>query len=71
VYCLARTQNDRGCPAATGHLAPLTGLAGRRLAVAVLPALLLAVAVAAEQPQAAESVAVKPDGRPRIDQVSA
>jgi hypothetical protein len=43
--------------AATGHLEPLAGLAGL-LALAVLVALLLALA--SEQPQAAEGVAVQP-----------
>jgi hypothetical protein len=44
--------------AATGHLEPLASLAGRLWPVAVLPALLLALA--SEQPQAAEGVAVQP-----------
>jgi hypothetical protein len=57
--------------AATGHLEPLAGLAGRLPAIAVLAALLLALALAAEQPRAAEGVAVQPDGRPQIGEVSA
>ena len=54
--------------AAAGDLEPLAGLAGGLLAVAVLTALLLALALAAEQTQAAEGVAVQPDGRPQKGQ---
>ena len=54
--------------AAAGNLEPLAGLAGRLLAVAILTSLALALALAAEQPQAAEGVAVQPDRRPEIGQ---
>jgi hypothetical protein len=54
--------------AAAGHLEPLAGLAGRRLPVAVLTVLLLIIALAAEQPQAAEGVAIQPDGGTQLRQ---
>jgi hypothetical protein len=52
--------------AAAGDLEPLAGLAGRLLPVAVLTVLVLPLALAAEQAQAAEGVAVQPDGRPQV-----
>jgi hypothetical protein len=52
-----------GWLATAGDLEPLPGLAGRRLPVAVLT---LVLALAAEQTEAAEGVAVQPDGRPEI-----
>ena len=54
--------------AATGHLEPLASLAGRLLPIAVLPLLSFTVALAAEEAEAAEGVAVQPDGRPQIGQ---
>jgi hypothetical protein len=52
--------------AATGDLEPLAGLAGGLLPVAVLTVLVLPLALAAERAQAAEGVAVQPDGRPQV-----
>jgi hypothetical protein len=57
--------------AATGHLELLTGLAGGLLSVAVVTSLALPLALAAEQAQAAEGVAVQPDRRTEMRQVSA
>ena len=59
-----------GWLAAAGHLEPLASLAGGGLAVAVLTgrSALLPPALATEQAQAAEGVAVQPDGRPQKGQ---
>jgi hypothetical protein len=54
-----------GWLAAAGHLEPLAGLAGGLLPVAVLP---LAFILATEEAQAAEGVAVQPDGHTQIRQ---
>jgi hypothetical protein len=50
--------------AAAGDLEPLAGLAGRLLPVAVLTLLSFTLALATEEADAAERVAVQPDGRP-------
>jgi Nuclease-related domain len=55
-----------GWLAAAGHLEPLAGLPGGLLPVAVLTVLSLALALATEEPQAAEGVAVQPDRRPQV-----
>jgi hypothetical protein len=60
-----------GWLAVAGDLEPLAGLASGLLPVAVLALLALTVTLATEQSQAAEGVAVQPDGRPQIGQVSA
>jgi hypothetical protein len=54
--------------AAAGDLEPLAGLAGRLLPIAVLTRLSFPVALATDQAEAAEGVAVQPDGRPQIRQ---
>ena len=51
--------------AAAGHLEPLAGLLSGLLPVAVLS---LTLALATEQPKAAEGVAIQPDGRPQVGQ---
>jgi hypothetical protein len=55
-----------GWLAAAGDLEPLAGLAGGLLAIAVLPIPALVMALAAEQAQAAEGVAVQPNGCAQI-----
>src|SRR5512132_2266327 len=57
-----------GWLAAADDLEPLAGLPGGLLAVAVLSVLPLALALATEQSQAAEGVAIQPDGRPQVGQ---
>jgi hypothetical protein len=67
--CTASADPERpGRLAAAGDLEPLARLAGRLLPIAVLPALPLVLSLTAEEAQAAEGVAVQPDGRPQIRQ---